>query len=109
MVPTKAARKLVDRIKSNLSSCKSRKLTAQVTQSTKMTSVGAQKSEVKGWSAIVSQKSTQGTATYRVGIVSAGSKVAYTFLNPRGEYNFSNRQWNTVAVRAGERASQVNR
>jgi len=108
MKDAKSARKLVDRVKSNLSSCKTRKLTARVTQSTKVTSVGAQKTEVKGWSAIVSQKSTQGTATYRVGIVSAGSKVAYTFLNPRGEYNFSNHQWNTVAVRAGERTSQVN-
>jgi hypothetical protein len=78
-----------------------------VTDSTKVTSVGAQKTEVSGWTAIVNQKSTQGTAKYRVGIVAAGSKVAYTFLNPRGDYDFSNHQWNTVAMRAGERATQV--
>ena len=79
-----------------------------MTNSTKVTSVGAQKTEVSGWTAIVNQKSTQGTAKYRVGIVAAGSKVAYTFLNPRGDYDFSNHQWNTVAMRAGERATQVN-
>ena len=103
-----SAGKLAGKIKSNLSGCKSRKLTASVTDIKKVTSIGAQKTRVKGWTAVVSQKSTQGTAKYRVGIVSAGSKVAYTFLNPRGEYDFSNHQWNTVAVRAGERATQVN-
>jgi hypothetical protein len=104
----KAAGKLVDRIKSKLSTCKSIKLTASVTKPKKVSGMGAQKTVVKGWTAVVSQKSTQGTAKYRVGIVAAGSKVTYTFLNPRGDYDFSNRQWNTVAVRAGERATQVN-
>jgi hypothetical protein len=104
----KAAAKLVDRIKSKLSNCKAIKLTASVTKPKKVTSIGAQKTKVTGWTTVVSQKSTQGTAQYRVGIVAAGSKVAYTFLNPRGDYDFSNRQWNTVAVRAGERATQVN-
>ncbi len=104
----KAAGKLVDRIKSKLSTCKTVKLTASVTMPKKVTGMGAQKTVVKGWTTVVSQKSTQGTAKYRVGIVAAGSKVTYTFLNPRGDYDFSNHQWNTVAVRAGERATQVN-
>jgi hypothetical protein len=56
----------------------------------------------------VSQKSTQGSAKYRCWIVAAVPKISYTFLNPRGDYDFSNRQWNTVSVRAGERATQVN-
>ena len=108
MKDSKAAGKLVDRIKSKLSSCKTVKLTASVTKPKKVTGIGAQKTKVTGWTTVVSQKSTQGTAKYRVGIVAAGSKVAYTFLNPRGDYDFSNRQWNTVAVRAGQRATQVN-
>jgi len=108
MKDSKAAGKLVDRIKSKLSSCKTVKLTASVTKPKKVTGIGAQKTKVTGWTTVVSQKSTQGTAKYRVGIVAAGSKVTYTFLNPRGDYDFSNRQWNTVAVRAGERATQVN-
>jgi hypothetical protein len=33
--------------------------------------------------------------------------VVYTFLNPRDRFDFKNRQWDTVAVRAGERATQV--
>jgi hypothetical protein len=56
---------------------------------------------------VVSQKSIDGTHKYRVGIVSAGKKVVYTFLNPRDDYDFTDRQWDTVAVRAGERATQA--
>jgi hypothetical protein len=103
----KAADKLVDKIKSNLSRCKRVQLTAEVTRSQEVKSTGAQKTEISGWTAVVTQKSTQGKARYRVGVVSAGPKVIYTFLNPRGEYDFTNRQWDIVAVRAGERASQV--
>ena len=79
----KAAAKMVDKIKSDLTNCEDRKLTATVSKPKKVTSVGAQNTKIAGWTAVVSQKSTQGTAKYRVGIVSAGPKVIYTFLNPR--------------------------
>jgi hypothetical protein len=105
---SQAAGKAVDKIKSNLSGCKSRKLTASVTKLNKVTSIGARKTKISGWTAVVAQKSTKGIAKYRVGIVSAGPKVVYTFLNPRDRFDFKNRQWDTVAVRAGERATQVN-
>jgi hypothetical protein len=104
----KAAGKLVDKIKSNLSSCERVLLTADVTRSEKVTSTGAQKTKISGWTAVVSQKSTQGTVEYRIGVVAAGPKVIYTFLNPRGEHDFTNHQWDVVAVRGGERATQVN-
>jgi hypothetical protein len=103
----RAAGKLVAEIKSSLSKCKTSQLTAKVSKPTEVTSVGAEKVKVSGWTAVVSQKSTQGTVRYRVGIVSAGPKVIYTFLNPRAEYDFTNHQWNIVAVRAGERTTQV--
>jgi hypothetical protein len=104
----KTAAKEVNKIKSSLSGCKSRKLTASVTKPNKVRSIGAENIKVQGWTTVVSQKSTQGTAKYRVGIVSAGPKVIYSFLNPRGNYDFNNHQWNTVAVRGGERSTQVN-
>ena len=104
----KAASKQVDKIKSNLTGCKKRQPTATVSKPTKVTSIGARNIKVAGWTAVVSQKSTDGTHKYRVGIVSAGPKVIYTFLNPNDQYDFSGAQWDTVAVRAGERATQVN-
>jgi hypothetical protein len=108
MKDAKAASKQVAKIKSSLTDCKKRVLTASVNRPKKVTSIGAQNTEIAGWTAVVSQKSTQGTARYRVGIVAAGPKVVYTFLNPRGDYDFTGGQWNTVAVRAGERMTQVN-
>jgi hypothetical protein len=107
MKNSKAASKQVAKIKSNLTGCKKTVLTASVRKPKKVTSIGAQNTKVVGWTAVVSQRSTQGTARYRVGIVAAGPKVIYTFLNPRGDYDFTGRQWDTVAVRAGERATQV--
>ena len=102
-----AANKVIDRLKSSISKCRSTQLTARVTNVKKVTSVGAKRTKVSGWTAVVTQTSTQGRVKYRVGMVSAGSQVIYTFLNPRAEYDFTNHQWNTVAVRAGERATQV--
>ncbi|HKX13753.1 MAG TPA: hypothetical protein VJN19_01055 [Propionibacteriaceae bacterium] len=107
MKNAKAASKQVDTIKSSLASCKTRRLTASVSKPDKVSSIGARSTKVTGWTTDVSQKSTQGTVKYRVGIVSAGPKVIYTFLNPRGDYDFTGDQWDTVAVRAGERATQV--
>jgi hypothetical protein len=103
----KAANKVVEEIQSNFSRCKRVQLTAEVARSQDVKSIGAQKTKISGWTAVVNQKTTQGTAKYRVGVVAAGPKVIYTFLNPRGQYDFTNSQWDIVAVRAGERATQV--
>ena len=103
----KAANKLVDKIKSNLARCKNRTLTASVSKPDKVRSIGADRTKIAGWTTVVSQKSTDGTAKYRVGVVAAGPKVIYTFLNPNNDYDMTRRQWDTVAVRAGERATQV--
>jgi hypothetical protein len=104
---TKAAKKVVGRVKSDLSKCRSVHLTARVTNFKKVSSVGVKRTKIAGWTAVVTQKSTNGWVKYRVGIVSAGSKVIYTFLNPTAEYDFTDRQWEIVAVRAGERTTQV--
>ena len=70
--------------------------------------VGARDSEVNGYTAIVEQKGTNGSDKFRVGIVHVGTKVAYTFANPKGGFDFTDSQWNTISVRAGERVTQVN-
>jgi hypothetical protein len=104
----KAANALVEKIKSNLGDCKKRRLTATVSDPKKVTGVGARNAEVTGYTAVVEQKGTNGSDKFRVGIVHAGTKVAYTFANPKGDFDFTDNQWNTIAVRAGERVTQVN-
>jgi hypothetical protein len=108
MKSEKAASDLVAKIKSDLESCSDRKLTAKVSSPTRVKGVGAQGATVAGWTSTVSQKSTNGTQRYRVGIVSSGKKVAYTFLNPlAGGYDLTQDEWDRVAVRAGQRMTQV--
>jgi hypothetical protein len=103
----KAAAEMVDKLRSDLTKCEKTVLTATVSKPKKVTSIGAQNTKITGWTATVSHKSTLGKTKFRVGIVSAGPKVVYTFLNPQGEYDFNGVQWDTVAVRAGERTTQV--
>lgn len=105
-----AADKLVAKFKSDLDSCSKRQLTAKVTSPDKVLGVGAQKTKVEGWAAEVSQKTAAATTRYRVGMVAAGSKVTYTFLNPQDaeKLDFTTDQWKTVVVRAGMRTTQVN-
>jgi hypothetical protein len=103
----KAAAGMVDKLKSDLTKCEKTVLTATVSKPNKVTSIGAMNTKITGWTATVWHKSTLGKTKFRVGIVSAGPKVVYTFLNPQGDYDFTGAQWDTVAVRAGERATQV--
>jgi hypothetical protein len=103
----KAATALVDKIKKDLETCKERRLTATVEDPKKVSGIGARDAEVSGYTAVVEQKTSDGMDKFRVGIVATGSKVVYTFANPSGDFDFTNRQWNTIAVRAGERFTQI--
>jgi hypothetical protein len=103
----KEATALVDKIKKDLETCKERRLTATVEDPERVRGVGARNTEVDGYTAVVEQKRSQGSDKFRVGIVAAGSKVVYTFANPDGNFDFTDKQWDTIAVRAGERVTQV--
>ena len=96
-----AATALVDKIKKDLETCKERRLTATVKDPVRVRGVGARNTEVDGYTAVVEQRRTQGSDKFRVGVVSAGTKVVFTFLNPIKGYDFTDDQWQTVAVRLG--------
>jgi hypothetical protein len=104
---TKAAVALVDKIKKDLQTCKERRLTATVSDPKRVDGVGARSTKVAGYTAVVQQKTSDGSDKFRVGIVAAGNKVAYTFANPAGDFDFTDAQWNTIALRAGERFTQI--
>ena len=104
----KAATELVEEVKGDWGSCEKRQLTATVAQPSGVGGTGAKNVDIQGWTTEVEQKSTDGTANYRVGIVSAGRKVVFTFLNPVDGLDLTDAQFDAVSVRAGERATQVN-
>jgi len=103
----RSAGDLVNQVKKDLDSCAQRKLTATVSKPAAVTGPGAENSGVGGWSATVAQKTASTTTKFRVGIVSTGNKVIYTFLNPVNGLDFTDTQWQSVVLRSGQRASQV--
>ena len=107
MKDSKAATSFVKKLRTTVVDCPKNKLTATVQKPSTVEGVGAGTTQVSGWTATVSQKATGRTNKYRIGAVSVGAKVVYTFLSPKGKYDLTDSQWDGVAVRAGERASQV--
>ena len=104
----KAATKLAEKIRDGWKSCSERQLTATVAKVTDISGPGAKSIDVKGWSTEVSQKADDKTTKYRVGIVAAGPKVAFLFLNPLDDLDLTSDQFDVVTLRSGQRASQVN-
>jgi hypothetical protein len=102
-----AAKKLVEKVRKDWTTCKERKLTATVPTPTKVTGVAAESAPVVGYTAEVRQKAGDTTTRYRVGIASVGTKVVFTFLNPVKGLDLTTDQWNLVAVRAAQRATQT--
>ncbi len=108
MKSEQAATDFAQKIRDDLKSCSKRQLTATVSEPAKVAGPGASGTRVSGWTSTVSQKSTKGTQQYRVGIVSSGKKVAYSFLNSLdGGYDLTRSEWDAVAVRAGQRMTQT--
>jgi hypothetical protein len=104
----KAAKKFVSDLRSTVEKCPKRKLTASVPSAKSVSGSGAKGTKIDGWAVTVTQKVSNGSLKYRLGAVAAGPKVVYTFLSPKGKFDLSDDEWRTVAVRAGQRATQVN-
>jgi hypothetical protein len=107
MSDEKAASDLVAKVKKDLDSCSERRLTATVSKPDEIKGPGAENNEVQGWAADVSHKTASSTVKFKVGIVSVGSKVVWTLVNPTDNLDFTDDQWKTIVLRSGQRASQV--
>ena len=104
----KAATKLAEKVRDGWKSCSERQLTATVAKVTDIAGPGAKSIDVEGWTTEVSQKADDKTTKYRVGIVAAGPKVAFLFLNPLDDLDLTADQFDVITLRSGQRASQVN-
>lgn len=101
------AEALVAKVKADLDGCERRKLTATLSHVSPVTGTGAGGSAVRGWTATVVQKSTDGKDRYRVGIVSAGRRTVFVFFNPQPKLDLIEAQWTAATLRAGQRATQA--
>lgn len=98
---------LVDKISGSVAKCPDRALTAKVKELPKIDGAGAGKSVVKGRSFLVTQKTQGGDVLFRIAMISVGNKFAYLVLPTDSKFDFTNEQWTAVALRAGQRMSQV--
>lgn len=101
------ATKLTEKVRDDWNSCSRRQLTATVQKPDKVEATGAQNTAIEGWTTAITQKADNATATFRVGIVAAGPKVVFTFLNPQDKLDLSAAQFAGVTARAGQRATQT--
>ncbi|QGN35160.1 hypothetical protein [Microlunatus sp. Gsoil 973] len=108
MKSDKAASDEADLITKNLKNCSDRLPTADVNDLSTVSGTGADDTAISGSVALVSQKiSANKTSKYRVGIVAAGNKLVYTFLPRTPDWDLTQDQWETLTVRAAQRATQV--
>jgi hypothetical protein len=99
---------LADQIATSIRDCEDRLPTAQTSGVRKISGTGARGTEIAGIAATVEQQVTvDRTSTYRVGVVAAGNKVVYTFLPKSKDWDLTRSQFESLTVRAGERATQV--
>ncbi|SDT02755.1 hypothetical protein [Microlunatus soli] len=104
----KAASEAVKNVVDNLKSCEDRLPAATVSDLSTVSGTGASGAEISGSAALVNQKvSDSETSRYRVGIVSAGNKLVYTFLYRDGDWDMTKDQWTMLTSRAAERATQI--
>ncbi len=103
----KAATDLASKIVGNLKDCKKRVLTATTSQFDPVSGIGAQRAKVTGTVARVQQKTTNATLEYRVAVLTSGTKLIYLFLPTEDKLDLSTSEWSTLAVRAGQRATQI--
>ena len=104
-----AARDLADDISTKIGACGDRLLTATVSDKTAFSGTGLRGAEIDGDTYVVTQKIDGGKTSlrYRVGIGAVGTKVVYSFANPKGTTDFTDAQWSALNVRMGQRATQV--
>ncbi len=98
---------LVGKVAGSVVKCPDRALTAKVKELPKIGGVGADKAPVRGRSFLVTQKTQSGDVRFRIAMISVGNKFAYLVLPTDSEFDFTDAQWTEVALRAGQRMSQV--
>ena len=88
----------MNKIKKDLETCRERRLTATVEDPNKVSGDRRARRRGRRLHRRVQQRRTDGASDkFRVGIVAAGNKVVYTFANPKGDFDFTDKQWDTIA------------
>ena len=102
-----AATALTRKLTDNIRTCARRTPTATVSGATTVKGSGASGVAISGTLFRVSQKvDANRTLLFRVAVLTVGNRVGYLLANPSSGFDFTDKEWSTIAVRAGQRISQ---
>ena len=102
-----SATRLARRVRDGWDACASQRFDVTVSELEKISGSGAEDAEITGWTAEVSHPVPEGIVRSRVGVVAVGDKVVFTLLTPVEDLDLTDRQFDQLTLRAGERASQA--
>lgn len=103
----KAAQAFAATLSKNLTTCAPHPLTATLEHTEKVTGTGAKSVALTGQTWTTSHGVSGKTLVVRVAVVTGGNRVTYVMANPLKKLDFSDAEWTAIALRAGQRASQV--
>lgn len=102
----KAATSFANKLGTNVADCSTNTPTATVTPGPSVKgSAGATKVSGKTWE--ITHKLPNETIIFRVAVVTVGNRVSYLLANPSKDFDFTDAEWEAIALRAGQRASQA--
>ncbi|MDR1768912.1 MAG: hypothetical protein LBR32_10955, partial [Propionibacteriaceae bacterium] len=103
-----AAKSLASLLTKNISDCPTTTSLAEVAEGDTITGTGESDIAISGNTYTVTQKAgADGDKIFRVAVVTVDTRVAYLLLPVTADYNFTDAQWKAVALRAGERITQM--
>lgn len=103
----KAATSLATALTKSIAKCSTQLPTATVVNGPDVRGTGAGGSAVTGGTWEITHKTNTSTFIYRVAVVSSGNRVTYLVATPSKTFDFTDADWTAVALRAGQRATQV--
>lgn len=107
-----AATAFVGEVDRSVTGCKDRQRTASITKTADITGTGARATAINGKTWTIRQQTGPNAATdyldFRVAISAVGNKVVYQFLPLEQRIDFTDAQWQSLTVRAAQRATQIN-
>lgn len=96
------------KIGDNIASCSKSSKTAKISDAKTFTAIGENNTAISGRSFIVTQDTgSSNKAIYQVAVATAGNRTVYLLANVAPSYRFSDPDWQQLAQRAGQRATQL--
>lgn len=101
------AQEFTQRLVTNIAGCDDRVMTAEVSEPTEATGVGAAGEQLASQQFLVEQAtSSDASVFFQVAVGTAGQRVTYTMATVTEDYQFTQDQWDAIALRAMQRATQ---